>query len=438
MQKSNCDKRILATLNSGNDDGLTKGATHTETPIRTTKCPLSGSSMNKVGQFDDPFSLLRQNHGVLDIDDQGDPVKMVLGLKEVRKAAHNWTLFQSGAQPGRIVIPSEVAIRVIRQIPFELDPPLHKSFRGLLEPWFKRPSSQAYQDKLVEIVDEMLNQLLDGDLNTEKNGHYDGVNDIALVLQSRALSVLLNVPMTEAKTWISWGTHVFRSADNPLDADKANLLYDYLDAQIQKAKSAPSDDIYSALLNAKIDGKALSDEEIKGIMVLTFAGGRDTVINSLTNTLAYFSDNPDDLNFIHQHPEYLNTAVEELFRYFSPLTHMGRVATATGEAANQTIPHDSRISLCWASANRDETVFDAPNTLDLTRKANPHVAFGFGVHNCLGATHARALMRIWVRKLAERVAEIEVVEAKENIETWGNVKRKVGFHTLLVRLTKRS
>lgn len=406
--------------------------------ITTEKCPFSNSDKNKVGLFKDSFSLLRQNQGVLDIDDQNDPVKMVLGLKEVRKAAHNWKLFQSEAKPGRIVVPSEVSIRDIRQIPFELDPPSHKYFRSLLEPWFKRPSTLEYQDKLGAIVEHVVSQTInDGTTHRNKQNSYDAVTDIALTIQSRALSVLLNVPMDEAKTWISWGTHVFRSNDNSLDAEKADVLYDYLDAQIQKAKGAPRDDIYGLLLNAKVEGRALSDEEIKGILVLTFAGGRDTVINSLTNTLAYFSDNPDALNFINQHPEHLNSAVEELFRYFSPLTHMGRVATAEGEVAKQHIPDDSRISLCWASANRDETVFDTPNNLVLTRKTNPHVAFGFGIHNCLGATHARALMRIWVKELAHRVAKVDVIEATENIEQWGHVKRKVGFQALLVRLTGR-
>lgn len=402
-----------------------------ESPAAKGKCPLSASG--KISEFADAFMSLRQTEGVVDIDDMGDPVKMVLGLKEVRKAAHNWQLFQSGAVPGRIVVPSEVSIRDIRQIPFELDPPTHKGFRSLLEPWFKRPVEKAYQDKLAGLIRVMFDDLL-----TNKNAIHDAVNDIALVVQSRALAVLLNVSDAEAQTWISWGTHVFRSDDNPLDADKANILYDYLDQQINRAQESPGEDIYSVLLNANVDGKALTLEEIKGIMILTFAGGRDTVINSLTNTLAYFSDNPQALDLIHQNPEGVNMAVEELLRYFSPLTHMGRVATKEGQVAGHAVADDSRISLCWASANRDESVFETPNTVDLTRKANPHVAFGFGIHNCLGATHARALVKIWVTQLAQRVSNVEVVEASENIEKWGEVERKVGFHKLLVRLTKRS
>jgi cytochrome P450 len=430
-------------MQTKNSDGGCGTPSHQQFEGEKSKCPMSEHVMGNVSQLDDPFTALRQGDGVLDIDDQGDPVKMVLGLKDVRKAAHSWQLFQSGAIPGRIVVPSEVAIRDIRQLPFELDPPAHKGFRGLLEPWFKRPAGQAYQDKLTDIVSTMLDSILDNHTVINKRSSpemitHDAVKDIALVLQSRALTVLINVPMTEAQTWINWGTHVFRSDDNPLDASKANVLYDYLDEQIAHAKKAPGEDIYTELLHAEVEGKALTEEEIKGIMILTFAGGRDTVINALTNSLAYFSENPDALNFINEHPENLNSAIEELLRYFSPLTHMGRVATKDTQVAGHDVAYDSRISLCWASANRDESVFESPNEVNLTRKANPHVAFGFGIHNCLGATHARALLRIWVGQLAERVARVEVVEADENTEQWGEVARKVGFHKLLVRLHKRA
>ncbi|MBU3021308.1 cytochrome P450 [Aestuariibacter sp. A3R04] len=403
-----------------------RGAEDTAVPA---KCPFAHGAIGGIGEFNDAFAARRQGDGVLDIDDQNDPVKMVLGLKEVRKAAHNWKTFQSGAKPGRIVVPSEVAIRDIRQIPFEVDPPAHKGFRNLLEPWFKRPLEAEYQAKLTHIVTDMLDSLL-----SDGQDFKDAVNDIALVVQSRALTALLNVSMDEAATWISWGTHVFRSDDNPLDASKANVLYDYLDKQIDNAKRSPGSDIYSQLLAAEVDGKKLSDEEIKGIMILTFAGGRDTVINALTNTLAYFSENKEDLALIRQQPELVNNAVEELIRYFSPLTHMGRVATQDGQVNGHDVARDTRISLCWASANRDETVFENPNTVDLTRKANPHVGFGFGIHNCLGATHARALLRIWVLQLAKRVSLIEVGEYEENIEQWSEVQRKVGFHQLEVRL----
>ncbi|MEL0632959.1 cytochrome P450 [Pseudoalteromonas carrageenovora] len=383
-----------------------------------------------VSDFPDAFKEQRTTSGIVQMDDQNDPVNMLLGLKNVRKAAHNCAVFQSGAKPGRIVIPSEVAIRETRQIPFEVDPPEHGGFRELLNPWFKRPLDDAYQASLQQIIDDTIDYAL-------RVQSLDIVSEFALPLQSKALTLLLNTTMDKAQTWIDWGTHVFRSEYSDLDGDKANILYDYIDNEIDKAIANPSDDLYSVLLAAQVNGQKMTKEQVKGVMILTFAGGRDTLINAITNSIAYFSENISDLQRIHDEPEIINRAVEELIRYFSPLTQMGRVATEDTQVCEHAIQADSRISLCWASANRDESVFKNPNNVDFDRKVNPHVSFGFSHHNCLGATHARQLLRQLVLSLAKKVAHIETVEADENIEQLGEFSRKVGFNSLRVRLAAK-
>lgn len=377
----------------------------------------------KYGIFNDPFLGKRIDTGIGTMDDQNDPVSMVLGHKEVRKCAFDWKRFQSGAIPGRIVVPSEVNIRDIRQIPFEVDPPEHGTYRALLEQWFRRPLEKEYQTALEKLIDKALKNILTAE-------RFDAVASFALPLQSKALTLLLNIPIDEANTWISWGTHVFRSDDTDLDKNKAFVLFDYLDNEIEKAALSPGKDLYSVLLAADFKGRNLTKEEVKGIMILTFAGGRDTVINTITNTLAYFADNPNALVHLHENPDLIPFAVEELIRYFSPLTQMGRVATHDTNVCDYAVKKDTRISLCWASANRDERVFENPNEVKLDRKANPHVAFGFGHHKCLGATHARELMKILLRKMAALNLKINVHEAKEKIENLGEFKRKVGFESL--------
>lgn len=382
------------------------------------RCPI-----NRTDQLPDVFEQARITKGVGFIEDQDDPVTMILGLKDVRKCAHNWKIFQSGAVPGRIVVPSEVSIRETRQIPFELDPPEHKHFRDLLNPWFKRPLEQGYINSLQQIIAELVDDVI-------HNGSTDIVSEFSLKLQSRALTLLLNVPYEESLVWINWGTHVFRSNESELDGEKAAILYDYIDNQIELAIKTPSDSLYSSLLNASIDGKKLSKEQIKGVMILTFAGGRDTVINAVTNTIAYFASQPSSLSRLRKEPEIIPRAVEELIRYFSPLTHMGRVVTQDTDVAQQGVTADSRISLCWASANRDASVFEQPNEVILDRKINPHVAFGFGPHNCLGATHARQIIKTLITTLTNKVDTIEVLSQQDNIEDWGAFQRKVGYEQL--------
>ncbi len=380
----------------------------------------------KVSEFPDAFAEVRQNQGTSTIDDQNDPVTMLLRHKDVRKTAHNYKTFQSAAQPGRIVVPSEVHIRETRQIPFELDPPLHGEYRALLDQWFKRPLLEHYQEKLKAIIRGLIQEVM-------KKDSFEVIADFALPLQSKALTLLLNIPLEVSETWIAWGTHVFRSEDDALDGSKAQILYDYIDQEIDKAISKPGEDLYSVLLASEAQGRKLSKEEVKGVMILTFAGGRDTVINAITNTLAYLADHPKSLQMLKLNPEVAGRAVEELIRYFAPLTHMGRQVTEDTVVCEHAAKANSRVSLCWASANRDETVFENPNEVILDRQINPHVSFGFSHHNCLGATHARQILKILLQELAQNISEIKVNKYKENIENWGNFKRKVGFDSLEVK-----
>lgn len=378
----------------------------------------------------DPFEKARLEDGIGEMDDQNDPALMVLGHKDVRRCAHNWKTYQSGAEPGRIVIPSEVAIRDIRQIPFEVDPPLHGAYRDLVEEWFKRPLEADYEAKLKGLIDNIVDEALNKDL-------VEVVREFSLILQSQALTVLLNVPFSESIPWISWGTHVFRSKETALDASKANVLYDYIDQQIEKSSENPGADLYSELLVAEVNGKKLTKEEIKGVIILTFAGGRDTVINAITNSIAYFAEHPQSLERLRNEPELVNTAIEELIRYFSPLTQMGRVATEDTSVCEHAVKADSRISLCWASANRDAAVFEDANEVVIDRKMNPHVAFGFGTHNCLGATHARQVMKVLIHSLIDKVQSIAIIDAEENIEDLGEFKRKVGFDSIHVKFNAK-
>lgn len=384
----------------------------------------------KKSALPDPFKQAREAKGYGTVEDQNDPVTMLLRLKDVRKTAKDTKTFQSGAAPGRIVVPSEVSIRDTRQIPFEVDPPIHGEYRALLEDWFKRPEQPDYRESLVDIIAELVDEALQMD-------RLEVMEQFALKLQSRALTLLLNIPYEESETWIGWGMHVFRSEESALDGDKAAILYDYIDAQIDKASEHPGDDLYSVLLDSEIEGRKLTKEEVKGVMILTFAGGRDTVINAVTNSIAYFAEHPESLTRLDNEPEITAHAVEELVRYFSPLTHMGRVVTEDTQVCEHAAKADTRVSLCWASANRDASTFENPNEIVIDRKMNPHVGFGFGIHKCLGATHARQVLRVLLGVLAQKVKSIDILEQKDNIEDWGEFQRKVGYDSIQVKFHRK-
>jgi cytochrome P450 len=377
-----------------------------------------------MNNISDPFREARNKDGVLECKFQGEKVPMILRHEDVRKAAKDWKTFSSDA-PFRVPIPSEEDVRTMRQLPVETDPPDHTDYRKIVEPFFMR----AKNPTVVAQVDGLINGMLREALARES---IEVVREFALPIQSHALTYLLNVPESEAATWIGWGIHVFRDG-----ASKGTTLEAYLHQQFNRATANPGDDFFSALTKATFRGRPLSREEMMGFGNLTFAGGRDTVIHSISSVLGYLAGHPEALEFLRQDPARIVHAVEEFFRVMTPLTHIGRVCPVETNVHGVTVPPGGRASLCWASANQDAAAFDAPTEVRLDRKPNPHLAFGFGAHLCLGAAHARLLVRTLLQKCIEHVGRITVLEAKERVENEERYQRVVGYESLMVKLVPR-
>jgi cytochrome P450 len=209
-------------------------------------------------------------------------------------------------------------------------------------------------------------------------------------------------------------------------------LEDYLHAQFDRAEADPGDDFFSALTRARFRGRRLTREEMMGFGNLTFAGGRDTIIHSISSIVAYLGRNPSSLEFLRQDPKRIVHAAEEFFRVFMPLTHIGRVCPAETDVNGVKVPLGGRVSLAWSAANFDETVFDAPHEIRLDRRPNPHLSFGFGAHLCLGAPHARLIVRTLLQALVDRVAQIIVLGSERHVEREASYERANGFDSLTV------
>lgn len=370
----------------------------------------------------DTFREKRNKDGVMECEFQGESVPMILRHEAVRRAAKDWKTFSSDA-PFRVPIPSEEDVRTMRQLPVETDPPDHTDYRKIVEPFFVRAKDPGVIAQVETLIDAMLHDAL----NRES---IEVVREFALPIQSRALAYLLNVPESEATTWIGWGTHVFRDGGS-----KGAALETYLQEQFDRAAANPGEDFFSALTKATFRGRPLTREEMMGFGNLTFAGGRDTIIHTVSSVVAYFGRHPEALDFLRQDPARIVHAGEEFFRVITPLTHIGRVCPVETDVHGVTVKPGGRVSLCWASANQDESAFETPGEVRLDRKPNPHLAFGFGAHLCLGAAHARLLLRTLLQKLTERVASITVLEAKERTEDEARYQRVVGYESLTVGLT---
>ncbi len=377
-----------------------------------------------MSNISDPFREARKKEGVLKCPFQGESVPMILRHEDVRKAAKDWQTFSSDA-PFRVPIPSEEAVRSMRQLPIETNPPEHTEYRALVEPFFAR----AKQADVIAKIEGLISAKVSEALGREA---VEIVNDVALPVQSRALTYLLNVPESEADTWIGWGMHVFKVTGGAFK--KGTSLEDYLHAQFDRAEANPGEDFFSALTKATYRGRALTREEMMGFGNLTFAGGRDTIIHSISSIIAYLGRNPAALEYLREDPKRIVHAGEEFFRVFMPLTHIGRVCPVATEVHGVTVPADGRVSLNWASANFDEAVFESPEEVRLDRKPNPHISFGFGPHLCLGAPHARLIVRSLLQTLTEGVGRIIVLDAKEHIENEASYQRSNGYESLTVKL----
>lgn len=375
----------------------------------------------------DPFHEARHEGAVLECPFQGKSIPMILRHGDVRKAAKDWQTFSSDA-PFRVPIPSEEEVRSIRQLPIEADPPAHTAFRQIVEPFFQRAKDPEVMARVKSLINEMIQSVI-------HQKRVDAISDFIIPLQSRALTHLLNVPESEAEIWILWGVHVFKADTGKFK--NGSVLDDYLDSKFDSVAGNSDDDFFSTLARATYQNRPLTRDEMVGFANLTFAGGRDTIIHSVSSILAYFARNPEALDYLRQDPKRIIHAAEEFFRVFMPLTHIGRVCPVETDVHGVTVNAGERISLGWASANFDDTVFANPSEIRLDRKPNPHLSFGFGTHLCLGAPHARLVVKSLLESLTQHVATIDLLDAVDHVENESCYRRTIGFDSLQLRFNPR-
>lgn len=391
----------------------------------------SSDSGQAASEWDasDPFAAARRRAGVLEGDFLGESIPLILRYRDVREAAANFRTFSSAA-PFRVPIPSEERVRSVRQLPIEVDPPEHADYRAIVQPFFsvsKRPGLVA---KVAAVVGAMLAEVVD-------SGPVEAVTGFALPLQSRALTALLRMPPEAADEWIDWGLHVFIGPEGHSEA-KGGRLEHYLHRQFDRAEASPGEDFFSALSRATFRGRPLSRAEMVGFANLVFAGGRDTVIAAVSLTLAHFAEHAGDLVRLRGNPLLLRGCVEEIVRVASPLTMIARVCPEETNVHGRRVPANHRVAICWASANRDETVFESPERLIVDRKRNPHVAFGAGPHICIGASYARLILRTLIDQVSRKVGGMTVIDAEPRYEEWPAYRRQTSYESLTMRFESRA
>lgn len=270
-----------------------------------------------------------------------------------------------------------------------LDPPEHTRQRQLVNRGFTPRSVLRLDERVRRIVDATLEKVRGQD-------RFDFVTDVAVELPLQVIAELLGIPDEDRRQVFAW-TEAMMSGDDPeFDNDEAATMaaltemYGYAEQLCAARRETPGDDLMSSLLAAHTDGRKLEQFELNLFFLLLHNAGSETTRNLLTGGLLALLQHPDQLALLQEDPSRIPTAIEELLRFITPVTHFARTVTADTVVAGQQVRAGERVVLWYTAANRDPVAFTDPDRLDLRRDPNPHVAFGAGgPHFCLGAHLAR-------------------------------------------------
>ncbi|MDG3010603.1 cytochrome P450 [Rhodococcus sp. D2-41] len=312
------------------------------------------------------------------------------------------------------------------------DPPRHPKLRRLLHasvaPRVLARIEDDLRERAVRIVDAAV-----------AKGECDFLLDVAAELPLQAVAQLLGVPQQDRHRLFEWATATLDYADRDLgevtELSRRALseMQDYGRALLERKRADPGDDLMSVAATATIDDEPLADLDQRMVFSLLLAAGSETTRNAIAGGMLAFAECTGIWEDLHADRTLLAPAVEEILRWTSPTPYNRRTATADVELAGVRIRAGEKVTLWWASANRDAAVFPDPDTFDIRRTPNPHVAFGRGPHFCLGSVLARMEIRVVLEALLDRVAGFEVVGPVERVRS----NKHTGIRRLPMRLEPR-
>jgi cytochrome P450 len=295
-----------------------------------------------------------------------------------------------------------------------LDPPRHTKLRALITRAFTPRSVANLEPRIRELAGALLDR-------TVERGEMDLAADFSVPLPMMVIAEMLGVPAEDHPRFKRWadailamsytisgrGSEEARAATEYFLAVTAEMST-YLTGLLDRRQAAPRDDLLTRLALAEVDGERLTREQILGFFQLLLLAGSETTTNLINNAVLCFVDNPDQLARLRAAPDLLPSAIEEVLRYRSPLQWMYRATRRDVEVHGQVIPAGKLVLAMIGSANRDPRQFRDAGHFDVGRDPNPHIAFGHGIHSCLGAPLARLEARIALADFLGRVDGIDL------------------------------
>lgn len=288
-----------------------------------------------------------------------------------------------------------------------MDDPDHKRRRNLVNRGFTPNRLAALETKVRKICTQLIDAVCE-------RGECEFVREIAAPLPLIMIGDMLGMPPEDFEILLHWSETMLAATSSSATPEQLQAAakaggeyFSYAAETIAQRKADPTDDLVSVLVHGKVDGDQLSDEEIAHEVLLILVGGDETSRHVITEGALTLIRHPEQRAQLAADPSLLPVAVEEMLRWVSPIKNMNRTATRDTELRGQKIREGDKLLLLYPSANRDTRVFDEPDTFDIRRKPNPHVAFGgYGTHHCLGATLARLELRIMFEELNRRLPDL--------------------------------
>jgi cholest-4-en-3-one 26-monooxygenase len=319
---------------------------------------------------------------------------------------------------GEVVPPTDLVVM--------LDPPRHGPMRRAANARFTPRGVRARRADLERIAQE----IVDTAAPAGSSGELDFVERIAAPFPLAVIASFLGVPGEDWDLLFRWTNEVIgkddpeyrRPGETPGQTIKRarGEVHAYFGRLIEQRRSDPGDDLVSELVAAEVEGKPLTPLQLALYCELLVEAGNETTRNAISGGLLAFAEHPDQWYKLRAQPELLTDAVEEILRWVSPISYFTRTATEDYELRGETIRAGEQVALYWASANRDEEVFDDPFTFRLDRRPNPHVTFGFGEHFCMGAQLARVELEVIYTLLLERLESFEISGRVERLSSIQN------------------
>lgn len=295
------------------------------------------------------------------------------------------------------------------------DPPKHTRYRRLV--------SKGFTPRMIGLLEQYLDNrsttIVD---HVIERGECDFVTDLAAELPLQAIAEIMGVPQEDRRLLFEWSNEMIGMDDPEYEGDPsaaAMQLYAYSHQLAAERAVDPQDDIITKLINAEIDGDRLSELEVDMFMLLLSVAGNETTRNATAHGMYALLTHPEQMEIlINDLDGTMETAVDEIIRWASPVLHFRRTATADTEIGGQKIAAGDKVVMWHVSANRDETAFEDPFRFDVRRTPNDHVAFGGGgAHYCLGANLARAELRLIFKEILSRLTDMELTGEPQRLRS---------------------